>query len=210
MSQNTEPYADVRTETGAAADTEVQVDEDVLALRAPLVRVHRDEAGRWRFDGPGAPPRPAVTTLLSAVRDAWPHVCALVELEPGTSAVWSWDKHGWAGEFECRCGSCEQPVACDLDRRTWPTELHPDHIVSVEQTALAGQVSLTDILSTPGGIALLGPGAQRRTSDEMAPVALANVIRRWPHTMRALRSVRDGHGMRWNPDQLNWHEYVTA
>ncbi len=44
----------------------------------------------------------------------------------------------------------------------------------------------------------------------MAPVALANVIRRWPHTMQALRTVREGYGMRWNSEELNWHEYATA
>lgn len=208
---DTDPrQAGAEQNTASPAETEVLVDEEVLGLRAPLVRVHRDEAGTWSFDGPGAAPRPAVKTLLSAVRNAWPHVCALVELDPGTSAVWSWERHGWVAEFECRCGSCEQPVPSDLDRRSWPTDLHPEHIVSVEHAALSGQVALSDILSTPGGIALLGPGTQRRTSDQMAPVAVANVIRRWPHTMRALRSVRDGHGMRWNPEALNWHEYVTA
>lgn len=203
MSQNTEWK--LRT----PPEAEVWVDEDVLALSAPLVRVHRDEEGRWSFDGPGEPPRPVVKTVLGAVVSAWPHVSALTEMDSGDSVVWSWERHGWTGEFECRCGSCEQPVAADLDRNTWPSELPPDRLASVENTALAGQVALTDIIATPGGIALLGAGSQRRTSDEMAPVALANVIRRWPHTMQALRAVRDGHGMRWNPEALNWNEYMT-
>ncbi|MDR7302893.1 hypothetical protein [Haloactinomyces albus] len=204
MSQNTEWK--LRT----PPQTEVWVDEDVLAMRAPLVRVHRDDEGTWLFDGPGQPPRPASATHLSAVVGAWPHVGALTELDSGDSVVWSWERHGWTGEFECRCGSCVQPVAADLDRSTWPSELHPERLASVENTALAGQVTLTDIVATPGGLALLGPGSQRRTSEEMAPVALANVIRRWPHTMQALRAVRDGYGMRWNPDALNWNEYMTA
>ncbi|RCW42834.1 hypothetical protein DFQ14_10890 [Halopolyspora algeriensis] len=204
MSQNTEWK--LRT----PPQTEVWVDEDVLAMRAPLVRVHRDDAGTWLFDGPGEPPRPASRTHLSAVAGAWPHVAALTELNSGDSVVWSWEQHGWTSEFECRCGNCAQPVATDLDRSTWPSELHPEYLASVESTALSGQIMLTDILATPGGIALLGPGGQNRTSEEMTPVALANVIRRWPHTMRALRAVRDGHGMRWNPEELNWHEYMTV
>jgi hypothetical protein len=191
-------------------DTEVRVDEEVLAVRAPLVRVHRDDRGEWSFDGPGTAPRPARATRLGAVVDAWPHVHALSTLDVGGSAIWSWREHGWSPVSECRCGSCEQPVAVDLDRRTWPSDLHPNHIVSVEQAALSGQIALTDILFPPGGIAFLGPGDHRRTSDTMAPVAVANVIRRWPHTMWALRSLREGRGLRWHADSLQWHEYLLA
>jgi len=191
-------------------EAEVHVDEDVLAMRAPLVRVHRDDQGAWSFDGPGRPPKPAKKTMLSAVVGAWPHVAALSDLDTGCAAVWSWRQHGWASEFECRCGNCEQPVAADIDRTSWPSELQPHTIVSVEQAALSGQIPLTDIISTPGGIALLGPGDHRRTADLMAPVALANVVRRWPHTMQALRALREGRGMRWNEKGLNWHEYVIA
>jgi hypothetical protein len=191
-------------------ESEVHVDADVLAMRAPLVRVHRDDEGTWSFDGPGHNPRPSKKTMLSAVVGAWPHVAALSDLETGGAAVWSWKQHGWASEFECKCGNCEQPVAADIDRNSWPAELQPHTILSVEQAALSGQVSLTDIISTPGGIALLGPGDHRRTADLMAPVALANAIRRWPHTMQALRALKEGRGMRWNPEGLNWHEYVLA
>ena len=191
-------------------DTEVAVGEDVLAMRVPLVRVVRGASGEWSFHGPGSTQGPTKATVLSAVVGAWPHVSALSDLEPGHVAVWSWSQHGWVGEFECKCGDCEQPVAADLDRKTWPSDLHPHHIVSVEQTALAGQVVLADIISTEGGIALLGPGDHRRTSDKMTPVAVANVIRRWPHTMHALRSLNEGRGMRWNHDGLAWHEYVIA
>lgn len=194
----------------APPETEVRVDQEVLALRAPLVRVSRDDTGGWSFDGPGVTPRPTQKTLLGAVVGAWPHVSALSDLDIGEAAVWSWHRHGWSGEFECRCGGCDQPVPADLDRTTWPSDLPPDRLVSVEQTALSGQVSLIDIISTPGGIALLGPGEHRRTSDRMTPVAVANVIRRWPHTMQALRSVQDGRGMRWNATGLNWHEYVVS
>ena len=193
-----------------APDAAVRVDEDVLALRAPLVRVHRDAEGAWSFEGPGGTRRPAKTTLLGAVVSAWPHVAALSELDSGSAAVWSWKQHGWAGEFECRCGSCEKPVASDLDRTSWPSDLQPNRIVSVENTALSGQVGLTDIIATPGGTALLGPGSHHRSSDQMAPIALANVIRRWPHTMQALRSLQEGRGLRWNPEQLNWQEYVLS
>lgn len=203
MSENSESKMDT------SSRAEVFVDEDVLALRAPLVRVEREQKGTWIFDGPGEQPRPRVQTLLGAVVNAWPHVLALADLHPGTCAIWSWPDHGWAGEFECTCGDCEQPMPADLDRRTWPSELDPEDIVSVEETALAGQVSLSDILYASGRIALLGPGDQNRTSEEMAPVALANVIRRWPHTMRALRSLRDGYVLRWNSQSLNWNEYAT-
>jgi hypothetical protein len=189
---------------------EARVDEEVLALRAPLVRVHRDDQGQWSFDGPGLGPRPAKTALLGMVVDAWPHVAALSDLDSGAAAVWSWRRHGWAGEFDCRCGHCEPPVAMDLDRRTWPSDLWPDQLVSVEESALSGVTALADILATPGGIALLGPGSHHRTSDMMLPVALANVVRRWPHTMQALRSLRQGRGMRWNPDTLYWHEYELS
>ena len=191
-------------------DAEVHVDTDVLALRAPLVRVRRDDAGTWSFTGPAADPRPTKRTVLSAVVGAWPHVSALTDLESGGGAVWSWTKHGWAGEFECTCGNCEQPVATDIDRKSWPEELQPHNVVSVEKAALSGEVPLTDIIDTPGGTALLGPGDHRRTADLMTPVALANVVRRWPHTMQALRSLQKGRGMRWNPENLNWHEYVIA
>ena len=191
-------------------ETEVRVDEDVLSLRAPLVRVHRDDEGTWSFDGPGADRKPAKTTLLGAVVGAWPHVAALSNLDTGGTAVWLWKQHGWSGEFECTCGNCEQPVATDIDRSSWPEDLQPHHVVSVEKAALSGEVPLTDIIDTPGGTALLGPGDHRRTADLMTPVALANVVRRWPHTMQALRSLQKGRGMRWNPENLNWHEYVIA
>lgn len=194
----------------SAPEAEVRVDEDVLAMRAPLVRAHRDDEGTWSFDGPGANPRPVRKTVLKAVVGAWPHVAALSHLDTGGAAVWSWNRHGWTSVFECKCGSCDQPVAADLDRSTWPADLHPNHLVSVEQTALSGQVPLLDIIHTPGGIALLGPGGHRRTSDTMTSVAVANVIRRWPHTMQALRSLQEGRGMSWNPQKLNWHEYLIA
>ena len=177
-------------------ESEVLVDTDVLAMRSPLVRVHRDAKGTWSFDGPGQRPRPNKTAMLSAVVGAWPHVAALSDMDTGRAVVWSWKQHGWAAEFECKCGDCEQPVASDIDRQSWPAELQPHTVVSVEQAALSGQVSLTDIVSTAGGVALLGPGDHRRTSDLMAPVALANVIRRWPHTMQALRMLHEGRGMR--------------
>ncbi|WP_017976386.1 hypothetical protein [Actinopolyspora halophila] len=205
MSQITE------TKLDASLRTEVSVDEEVLSLQAPLVLVRRDEQGGWFFEGPGgADSGSAVLTVLGAVVNAWPHVAALTELQPGSSAVWSWQSHGWTSEFECTCGECEQPKPVDLDRRSWPTELDPETIVSVEESALAGQVTLSDILHTSGRIALLGTGEQNRSSEEMTSVALANVIRRWPHTMRALRSVRPGYLLRWNPDSLNWHEYETV
>lgn len=191
-------------------DAEARVDKDVLALRAPLVRVHRDGLGAWSFDGPGATPRPAKTVLLREVVDAWPHVSALSELDSDAAVVWSWQQHGWVREFVCGCGRCDQPVATDLDRRSWPSDLWPNQLVSVEESALSGRVALVDILATPGGIAFLGPGMHRRTSDLMTPVAVANVIRRWPHTMQALRALQDGRGMRWNPDTLYWHEYRIA
>ncbi|SDW66117.1 hypothetical protein SAMN05216215_1004276 [Saccharopolyspora shandongensis] len=191
-------------------ESEVNVDADVLAMRAPLVRVHRNDEGTWSFDGPGRNPRPSKKTMLSAVVGAWPHVAALSDLDTGGAAVWSWKQHGWASEFKCECGSCEQPVAADIDRNSWPAELQPHSILSVEQVALSGQAPLTDIISTPGGIALLGPGDHRRSADLMTPIALANVIRRWPHTMQALRALKEGRGMRWNQQQLNWHEYVLA
>ncbi|GAA0538272.1 hypothetical protein GCM10011581_05240 [Saccharopolyspora subtropica] len=191
-------------------ESEVHVDTDVLAMRAPLVRVHRDDEGTWSFDGPGQAPRPSKKTVLSAVVGAWPHVAALSDLDRGGAVVWSWKHHGWASEFACRCGNCEQPVATDIDRGSWPSDLQPHIIVNVEQAALSGQVSLTDMISTPGGIALLGPGDHRRTADVMTPVALANVIRRWPHTMQALRALKEGRGMRWNPENLSWHEYVVS
>jgi hypothetical protein len=199
-----------RWKLGSPPDTEVRVDEDVLALRAPLVRVHRDGRGKWSFDGPGGAPRPAKKALLAAVVDAWPHVCALSELDIGSGAVWSWQQHGWASEFDCRCGGCRPPVAVDLDRRSWPSDLSPNQLVSVEESALTGRTALVDILATPGGIALLGPGGHRRTSDLMTPVAMVNVLRRWPHTMQPLRALQDGRCMRWNPDTLNWHEYLIA
>lgn len=204
MAQNTENRLD------ASMQQEVSVDEDVLALRAPLVLVRRNDQGEWIFEGPGESPRPTVRTVLGAVVNAWPHVSALAELEPGSAAVWSWDNHGWTSEFECTCGECEQPVATDLDRRTWPGELDPEDLVSVEETALSGQEVLTNILYTSGRIAMLGPGEQHRTSDQLASVAMANVIRRWPHTMRALCSVRSGYLLRWNAESLNWHEYEAV
>jgi hypothetical protein len=207
------PYAmsqHAKWKLSSPPDTQVRVDEDVLTMRAPLVRVHRADSGEWSFDGPGVAPRPAKTASLGAVAHAWPHVCALSQLDSGAAAVWSWRQHGWAGEFECRCGNCDRPVAADLDRRNWPSDLRPDQIVSVELIALSGRVELADILTTPGGIALLGPGDHRRTSDTMTPVAVVNVIRRWPHTMQALRALGEGRGMRWSPDTLHWHEYVLA
>lgn len=191
-------------------DTQVRVAEDVLALRSPLVRVHRDDEGSWSFQGPGTEMDEKNVTSLRSVVEAWPHVAGLSYLEPEKTALWSWEQHGWTGEFECHCGSCEPPVAADLDRHTWPSDLQPNRLVSVEQLALSGQVALANIIATPGGTALLGPGDQRRTSDEMAPVATANVLRRWPHTMQALRSLREGRGMRWNPEDLNWQEYLIA
>jgi hypothetical protein len=191
-------------------ESAVRVDAEVLAMRAPLVRVHRDDEGTWSFEGPSATGRESKQTKLQAVVGAWPHVAALSELDAGTAVVWSWRQHGWAAEFECECGNCEQPVAGDIDRQSWPSELQPHTIISVEQVALSGQRPLTDIISTPGGIAMLGPGDHRRTVDLMTPVALANVIRRWPHTVQAMRVLQENRGMRWNPDGLNWHEYAVA
>jgi hypothetical protein len=204
MEPNTEWKLDTQPET------EVRVDVEVLAMRSPLVRVHRDESGTWSFDGPGAAPRATKRTLLGAVVGAWPHVAGLSHLTTGAAAVWSWQQHGWANDVDCPCGQCEPPVPTDLDRKSWPSDLQPDHIVSVEQAALSGQVALTDIVFTSAGISLLGPGLHRRTKEQMAPVALANVIRRWPHTMQALRAVKSGRGMRWNPTALNWREYVIG
>lgn len=202
MRHNTEWKLDTQPET------EVRVGEDVLALRAPLVRVHRDASGTWSFDGPGTTPRPGKKTLLGAVVGAWPHVAGLSNLDADSVAVWSWQKHGWSTDIECPCGECDRPVPADLDRRSWPSELDPDHLVGVEQTALSGQVGLTEIVSTSDGIAFLGPGQYRRTKEQMTTVALANAIRRWPHTMQALRALTAGRGMRWDANALNWNEYV--
>ena len=73
-----------------APESEVLVDTDVLAMRSPLVRVHRDAKGTWSFDGPGQRPRPNKTAMLSAVVGAWPHVAALSGMGTGGAAVWSW------------------------------------------------------------------------------------------------------------------------
>lgn len=204
MSQN------VEWKLNSPPETEVRVDTDVLSLRAPLVRVHRDDEGTWSFDGPGASPRPSQNTVLGAVVGAWPHVAGLSQMDAGDSAVWSWRAHGWSGEFECHCGHCEPPRPADLDRRSWPEDLDPNQLISVERVALSGEIGLTDILYNSSWIALVGPGLHRRTSDKMTPVAVANVIRRWPHTMQALRAITYGRGMRWNHSSLSWHEYVIA
>lgn len=210
MTTATNTAATAQWKLKSPPNAEVHVDQDVLAMRSPLVRVHRDDAGGWSFDGPGEQPRPGSRTQLSAVVGAWPHVAALTGLEAGGAVIWSWRQHGWTSEFVCECGHCEQPVATDVDRASWPAELQAHSIVSVEQVALSGQVPLSDIMYTPGGIALLGPGGHQRTSDVMTPVALANVVRRWPHSMQALRVLQAGRGVGWNPDELNWHEYVLA
>lgn len=194
----------------ASPESPVRVDDDVLTLRAPLVRVHRDDAGTWSFSGPGKASGRSQRTRLGAVVGAWPHVAALSDLDIGTSAVWSWQGHGWASEFVCRCGCCDPPKPADLDRTSWPADLAPDRVTSVEHAALSGEIGLSDIVSNRTGITLLGLGVHRRASDTMTSVAVANVIRRWPHTMQALRSISAGRGMRWNPARLNWHEYVLA
>lgn len=190
-------------------DTQVQVDEEVLTLRAPLVAAHRDPVGGWVFNGPGANHRTR-TTLLEAVVHAWPHVAGLNDLPPGATATWSWRHHGWTSEAGCRCGSCNQAVPTDIDHSTWPADLDPEALLSVEKSTLTGQTELTDIVATPGGTALLGPGDHHRTSDQMTHVATANALRRWPHTMQALRALQDARGMRWNPEELNWQEYVLV
>lgn len=191
-------------------ETQVQVDEEVLTLRAPLVAAHRDTAGGWTFNGPSNGPRSTRTTLLNAVAAAWPHVAGLTGLNPGGTAVWSWRNHGWTGHTECRCGECAHLAPVDLDRTTWPSELDPESLLSVEKSTLTGQSELTDIVATPGGTAFLGPGDHHRTSDQMTLVATANVLRRWPHTMHALRALQQKHGMRWNTQDLNWHEYALV
>lgn len=190
-------------------ETEVQVDEEVLTLRAPLVAAHRDNTGGWSFDGPGNGPRTARTTLLRAVVGAWPHVAGLTGLTNGATAVWSWRLHGWSGDNDCQCGHCAQAVPADLDRNSWPADLDPEALLSVEKVALTGQAELTDIIATPGGTALLGPGDHHRTSDQMTRIATANVLRRWPHTMHALQALQEERGLRWNTQDLNWHEYVV-
>lgn len=191
-------------------DAPAHVDEEVLALRAPLVRVHRTEDGTWCFDGHGAWPRSTRQIPLGAVVQAWPHVCALSPLEPGAGAVWSWHKHGWAREFHCTCGTCESPKPADLDRGMWPEDMEPDRILNVEQAVLTGQTTLTDMRCTSAGVSLHGPAEQERQDEAMTPVAAANAVRRWPHTMRALQSLNKGRGMYWDGENLNWREYRAA
>lgn len=194
----------------SAPETPVHLDENVLAMRAPLVRVRCGEDGSWTCEGPNPGQAAPQKTMLSAVVSAWPHVAALSGLDAGGCVVWSWRQLGWADENGCQCGECEKPVATDIDRSSWPEDLQPHTVVSVENVALTGQTPLTDILHTSGGIALLGAGDHRRTSDLMSPVAMANAVRRWPHTVHALRMLQESRGMRWNFDELNWHEYLVA
>ncbi|MHA6802549.1 hypothetical protein [Salinifilum ghardaiensis] len=208
------------TQTGTASDypwklqsppgTPVDLDANVLAMRVPLVRVRCEESGTWTCAGPDADEASWQRTTLSAVVTAWPHIAALSNMEPGGSVVWSWPEMGWADEDGCTCGECPRPVATDVDRTAWPENLQPDTVVSVENVALTGQTPLVDILHTQGGIALIGEGDHRRTVDLMSPVAMANVVRRWPHTVQALRMLQELRGMRWNFDELNWREYRLA
>lgn len=191
-------------------ETQVRVDENVLALQAPLVCVHRDGAGGWFFDGPGEAPRPARTTRFEAVVQAWPHVACLSHVDRGGFAVWSWVQHSWVIEGECHCGSCERPRVTDLDRANWPPEMDPEGLISVESAALTGQVELVEMRASAGRTALLGPGGSDGAAAQMTPVALANVFRRWPYAMAAYRALHDGRAMYWNNEDLHWSEYVLA
>lgn len=191
-------------------ETPVNLDENVLAMHSPLVRVRCEQDGSWTCVGPQPNTVEPAKTSLSAVVSAWPHVAGLSALTRGGCVVWSWRQQGWAEEDGCQCGQCETPVATDIDRSVWPEDLQAHSIVSVENVALTGQTPLTDILHTSGGIALLGEGDHRRTSDLMSPVAMANAVRRWPHIVRALRMLGESRGMRWDFDELKWHEYLIA
>jgi hypothetical protein len=188
-------------------ETGVQVDENVLALQAPLVRVHRDPQGGWYFDGPGEPPRPSRTTRFDAVVQAWPHVACLSHVDPGGLAVWSWVQHSWVVEGQCQCGDCERPRATDLDSTTWPSQMNPEDLVSVDSAALTGQVELVEMRASEGRASFHGPGDG---AAQMTPVALANVFRRWPYAMAAYRALSDGRAMYWNSDDLHWSEYVLT
>ncbi len=187
--------------------TEVQVAEDVVALKAPLVRVDRDEDGTWSFFGPGSDETSTRSTTLGGVVDAWPHVAGLTDLNNGSSAVWHWAQHGWAVGGGCTCGQCSDPVAADLDRQSWPDALPPNRPVLVERRVLSGEVRLSDLRQEDGNLLVLGPGEQQRTAEEMVAIAIVDVVRRWPHSMHALRALQEGRGMEWNPEALNWQEY---
>ncbi|APU13035.1 MULTISPECIES: hypothetical protein [Actinoalloteichus] len=187
--------------------TEVQVAEDVVALRAPLVRVARNEDGVWSFFGPGETDGPTRATTLGGVVDAWPHVAGLSDLRTGTTAVWHWGQHGWAVGGGCTCGQCGEPQAADIDRQVWPDDVPPNRPVLVEKSVLSGQTPLTDLRGESGNTIVLGPGEQQRQADEMVAIAIVDVVRRWPHTLHALRALQEGRGMEWNAEALNWQEY---
>lgn len=188
-------------------ETPVQVALDVIALAAPLVRASRGADGTWLFAGPTDPGDEIQTTLLSAVVSAWPHVAGVPNLDAGTSATWQWSDHGWSTGLPCDCGNCPDPRGHDISAQDWPVELDAEAETWVELAALEGRVPLSDLRRNEFGVAISGPGTHQRSEDDVTTVPLISIVRRWPHTILALRALQPGRGMRWRPEMLNWQEY---
>lgn len=188
-------------------ETPVQVAHDVIALAAPLVRASRDADGTWLFAGPVDPGEEVQTTMLSAVVSAWPHVAGVPTLTAGGTAIWQWAEHGWSTGVDCRCGTCTDPHAADIAADDWPVELDAESDTWVELAALEGRVPLSDLRRNEYGVAISGPGTHQRSEDDVTTVPMISIVRRWPHTILALRALQPGRGMRWRPEVLNWQEY---
>ncbi|RJQ69108.1 hypothetical protein D5S17_31290 [Pseudonocardiaceae bacterium YIM PH 21723] len=182
-------------------------------MQVPLVKAIRDGLGGWTFTGPEGSEvsdTPAMETTLGAVSVVWPHVSGLIRVAPGQTAVWVWSRHGWATIGACDCGECVDPTAQDISRAAWPEALRPQQRARVDRAALEGHVSLGLMQQDESGFLLVGAYPGERPPISFVEVPLVNIIRRWPHTIRALTELAPGRVMHWQPQDLGWNCYELA
>ncbi|SHG37030.1 hypothetical protein [Streptoalloteichus hindustanus] len=185
-------------------DTQVVVAQELVELRAPLVNVSRDDEGAWSFRGPGAAGEQTTVLALADVVNAWPHVASLDELRPGAVALWDWSGNGWQIGFP----ATTDPVrGVDLDEAKWPVLGEDAHAV-VERAVVTGERPLTDIQRDEEGFSYVGPEqAADPTPEDYLLVPLADVVRRWPHSLPVVVALEVGEGVEWRHDAQQWESY---
>lgn len=186
-------------------DTDVDVAQDLVELRAPLVGVRRDETGAWSFEGPADSVGDSVVMTLGDVVNAWPHVAVLDDLAPGQVAWWDWSDNGW--HIGALVGDAEIP-AVDLHEEAWPQELPLETTAVVERAVVTGERPLADVQRDVEGFSFVGPPKDTEpVPEEFMLVRLTDAVRRWPHALGVVAALQPGEGVEWDAEQRHWEGY---
>ncbi|GGM42178.1 hypothetical protein GCM10012275_11440 [Longimycelium tulufanense] len=186
-------------------ETQVEVAQELVELRAPLVIVRRTDEGDWLFDGPGDSSNQVAMMALVDVVNAWPHVGSLDELRSGQLALWDWAGNGW--QIGVPVSPEQPPQGVDLDVEKWPG-LGPDATAVVERAVVTGERPLTDIQRDEEGYSFVGPEqpADPKPEDYLL-VPLSDAVRRWPHSLPVVLALEPGEGVEWHHDAQHWEGY---